>query len=118
MFIAIWNMLPNIRKGNLTASLFTDAWKGIALAVFIAMTWNFLWDRKYAFWYARGNNIFVQYVGFVLVCSVGALANFFITKSLSESNAILYSGLIGVIFGSAIGITFNFIVTRLFVFKH
>ncbi len=103
---------------NLTASLFTDAWKGIALAVFIAMTWNFLWDRKYAFWYARENNIFVQYVGFVLVCSVGALANFFITKSLSESNAILYSGLIGVIFGSAIGITFNFIVTRLFVFKH
>jgi dolichol-phosphate mannosyltransferase len=102
---------------HFTANLFAEVWKGIALAVLLAMTWNFLWDRKYAFWYARGHSILVQYVGFVLVCSVGALANFFITKSLSESNAILYSGLVGVVAGSIIGILFNFFVTRCIVFK-
>jgi dolichol-phosphate mannosyltransferase len=101
---------------NLVTPMFETKWQGIAVAVWIAMTWNFIWDRKYAFWYAR-SNIITQYLGFVLVCSVGALANFYITKSLAESNAITYSGFIGVIVGSAIGILFNFIVTRLLVFR-
>ena len=101
---------------QLITPFFAETWQGIALSVWIAMTWNFFWDRKYAFWYAR-TNIVVQYFGFILICSVGATANFFITKSLAESNAIAYSGLIGVIVGSAIGIIFNFLVTRLFVFR-
>ena len=101
---------------QLITPLFAATWQGIALSVWIAMTWNFFWDRKYAFWYAR-TNIVAQYFGFILVCSVGATANFFLTKSLAESNAIAYSGLIGVIVGSAIGIIFNFLVTRLFVFR-
>ncbi len=101
---------------NLITPMFETTWQGIAVAVWIAMTWNFLWDRKYAFWYSR-SNIVGQYIGFVLVCSVGALANFYITNSLAESNAITYSGFIGVIIGSAIGIVFNFLVTRLLVFR-
>jgi dolichol-phosphate mannosyltransferase len=101
---------------NLITPLFDTRWHGIALCVWIAMTWNFLWDRKYAFWYSR-KNIFAQYLGFVAVCSVGVLANFYITNTLAESNAITYSGLIGVILGSCIGIAFNFIFTRIFVFK-
>lgn len=89
----------------------------IGLAVWVAMTWNFIWDRKYAFWYSRERALIVQYFGFVLVCSVGALANFYITRSFAESNALLYSGLIGVVVGSAIGIAFNFLVTRLLIFR-
>jgi dolichol-phosphate mannosyltransferase len=101
---------------NLITPLFNTSWHGIALAVWIAMSWNFLWDRKYAFWYSR-KNILAQYFGFVGVCSVGVLVNFFITKTLAESNAITYSGLIGVVVGSTIGIAFNFLVSRLLVFK-
>lgn len=89
----------------------------IATSVWIAMTWNFLWDRKYAFWYARNRNIFVHYMGFICVCSIGALANFYVTNTLSNSETILYSGMVGVVVGSAIGIVFNFLVTRFIVFS-
>jgi dolichol-phosphate mannosyltransferase len=96
--------------------LISSTWQGIAISVWIAMTWNFFWDRKYAFWYAR-SNIFAQYIGFIIVCSVGVAANFYITKTLAESNTITYSGLIGVVVGSAIGIIFNYFVSRLLVFR-
>jgi len=102
---------------QVTDVLLTNPSVAIGLAVWIAMTWNFIWDRKYAFWYARGHSLVVQYFGFVAVCSVGALANFYITRSFAETNAILYSGLIGVVVGSAIGIAFNFLVTRLLIFR-
>jgi dolichol-phosphate mannosyltransferase len=102
---------------QVTDVLITSSSVSIGLAVWIAMTWNFIWDRKYAFWYARGHSLPMQYFGFVLVCSIGALANFYITRSFAETIAILYSGLIGVVVGSAIGIAFNFLVTRLLIFK-
>ncbi len=101
---------------QLITPLFALTWQGIAASVWVAMTWNFFWDRKYAFWYAR-RNIAAQYIGFILVCSVGAAANFYITNSLAASNAITYSGFVGVVVGSAIGIVFNFLVSRLLVFK-
>ncbi len=89
----------------------------IGLAVWLTMTWNFVWDRKYAFWSAREQTIFLQYIGFVLVCSIGVLVNFFITLSLSKSESIPLAGLIGVSIGSAVGIVFNFLMTRFFVFR-
>jgi len=101
---------------NVLTPLFDERWEGIGAAVWVAMTWNFLWDRKYAFWYSR-SNIIAQYLGFVAVCSVGAFTNFYITNLLADSNAITYSGFIGVIMGSVIGIVFNFLVTRLLVFR-
>lgn len=101
---------------NVLTPLFDERWEGIGAAVWVAMTWNFLWDRKYAFWYSR-SNIVAQYLGFVAVCSVGAFANFYITNLLAASNAITYSGFIGVVVGSVIGIVFNFLVTRLLVFR-
>ncbi|MAI67377.1 MAG: hypothetical protein CMJ26_05825 [Phycisphaerae bacterium] len=102
---------------KVTNSLLESTSIAIAVSVWIAMTWNFLWDRKYAFWYARSRSFIMQYVGFILVCSVGAIANFYITKSLASSETILYSGMIGVVVGSAIGIVFNFLVSRLIVFS-
>ena len=101
---------------NVLTPLFDERWEGIGAAVWVAMTWNFLWDRKYAFWYSR-SNIVAQYLGFVAVCSVGAFANFYITNLLAASNAITYSGFIGVVVSSVIGIVFNFLVTRLLVFR-
>lgn len=100
-----------------TTQWIVTPWQAIALAVWIAMTWNFFWDRKYAFWYSRTDSILVQYVGFVSVCSVGAIANFYITLSLSESEAIPLAGLAGVCLGSTIGIVFNYFVNRLIVFR-
>ncbi len=100
-----------------TTKLIASPWQAIALAVWIAMTWNFVWDRKYAFWFAKHKNILLQYLGFVCICSIGALANFYITLSLSKSEAIPLAGLAGAFLGSAIGVAFNYFVNRLLIFK-
>jgi len=100
-----------------TTSLIDTPWRAIAAAVWIAMTWNFIWDRKYAFWYARHKSFIMHYLGFVCVCSVGAVANFNITLLLSKSEAIPIAGLVGVCLGSTIGIVFNYFVNRLLVFR-
>ncbi|MBC8309059.1 MAG: glycosyltransferase family 2 protein [Phycisphaerales bacterium] len=100
-----------------TSALFTSTPLAIGLAVWLTMTWNFIWDRKYAFWNSRERSIGTQYIGFVLVCSVGVLVNFFVTLSLSKSESMPFAGLIGVSIGSTIGIIFNFLMTRLCVFR-
>jgi dolichol-phosphate mannosyltransferase len=102
---------------SVTASVFDTRWLAIVLAIWIAMSWNFIWDRRFAFWYARKRSIFSHYIGFVMVCSVGALVNFYVTNSFQESNAIVVAGFWGVLFGSTIGIIFNYFVSRLLVFK-
>ena len=101
----------------LTTQLIDSAPLAIGLAILLTMSWNFIWDRKFAFWNSRQQSIISQYIGFVLVCSVGVLANFFITLSFSESETIPLAGLIGVSVGSAIGILFNFFMSRLLVFR-
>lgn len=101
-----------------TKNLISDRylWIAIALAAWIAMTWNFLWDRKYAFWYSRNHGIFYQYIGFVCVCAVSLTATIYITYLMAQSQTILLSGIVGSATGSLIGILFNFFVSRLLVF--
>lgn len=101
-----------------TTNFIETRWVAIMLAVWIAMTWNFIWDRKYAFWYSRDRSIPTHYLGFICVCSVGATTNFFITLLwLSHNQAIPLAGIIGALFGSSVGILFNFFVSRLLVFR-
>lgn len=87
-------------------------------AIWIAMTWNFFWDRKYAFWYARSKSIFVQYIGFILVCSVGAIANYFITTwFVNNSHGIPLAGLVGGLSASVIGVVFNYVFNKALIFR-
>ncbi len=99
-----------------TTSFITSEWVAIPLAIWIAMTWNFLWDRKVAFWDAQIKPMYIQYIGFVLICSVGATANYFITLWASKSQAVPLAALFGGLVGAAIGLVFNFLMNRLFVF--
>jgi len=102
----------------LTTSILKPSWLAITLAIWIAMTWNFVWDRKYAFWDARGKSILAQYIGFILVCSVGAVANYFITSWIvGQSHAVPLAALVGGLAGSAIGIVFNYLFNRALVFQ-
>ena len=89
----------------------------LVIAIWIAMTWNFFWDRKYAFWNSRKNSIVSQYFGFVLVCSAGAVANYFITSWFVENaHSIPLAGLVGGLSASVIGIVFNYVFNKAFVF--
>ena len=90
----------------------------VLTAIWIAMTWNFVWDRKYAFWNARKKSIFTQYIGFIMICSVGAVANYFITHwFVDQSHAVPFAGLVGGISASIIGVAFNYVFNKALVFR-
>jgi len=48
-------------------------WSARAAAIWVAMTWNFIWNRRLTFTYSRDGNILTQYIRFVLSCSIGAV---------------------------------------------
>jgi dolichol-phosphate mannosyltransferase len=53
-----------------------------ALAIWAAMTWNFLLNRRFTFSYARSSSVLRQYVLFCLSCLVGAAVNWSLTMAL------------------------------------
>lgn len=106
-----------ILASMLTTSFITPRSLAIAVAILIAMTWNFIWDRKWAFWDAQHKSIIVQYLGFVLICLVPAIANGLITHWLGKSQVVSLAAFLGGLSGSALGIIFNYFVNRLLVFR-
>jgi len=101
----------------LTAQFIATDQIAIAIAALLTMTWNFFWDRKYAFWNSHHQPIFTQYIRFVAICSIPVLVNYFTTLSLAKSESISFAALIGTSVGSAVGIVFNFLMSRLLVFR-
>ena len=91
-------------------------WIRTAIAVVLTMTWNFIWDRRLAFWDARSRSIFRQYIGFVAVCAVPALLTFYATWYFSDAAILPVAGVIGSAIGSAAGLVFNWLGNRLLVF--
>jgi len=100
-----------------TNSTISPFWIANIVAIWIAMSWNFIWDRRWAFWDAHQKPIAVQYLGFVLICSVGAIPNALITNWMVKTQAVPLAALLGGLVGAAIGIIFNFLMNRLLVFR-
>jgi dolichol-phosphate mannosyltransferase len=101
----------------LTTSFISPFWIANVVAIFIAMTWNFFWDRRFAFWDAHKKQIFIQYIGFVLICSVGAIPNALITNWMVQTEAVPLAALLGGLVGATVGIIFNFLMNRMLVFQ-
>jgi dolichol-phosphate mannosyltransferase len=55
-----------------------------ALAIWVAMTWNFLLNRRITFAYARRQSALRQYLLFCLSCLFGALLNWTASLALLE----------------------------------
>ncbi|MBT5381760.1 MAG: glycosyltransferase family 2 protein [Phycisphaerae bacterium] len=91
----------------------------IIMAIVITMAWNFVFDRWLAFWYARQQSIARQFVGFLLVCSIPVLVNFFVTRWLLGDDVVVTpaAGVIGALVGSVAGVVFNWMFVRAMVFK-
>ena len=90
----------------------------IIMAIVITMAWNFVFDRWLAFWYARQQSIARQFVGFLLVCSIPVLVNFFVTRWLLGDDVVTpAAGVIGALVGSVAGVVFNWMFVRAMVFK-
>ena len=93
-----------------------ETWLRILIAIVLTMTWNFTWDRRLAFWDARGS-IARQYLGFVAICAIPLVVTYFVTWSFSETTVLPLAGLLGSVIGSAFGLVFNWAGNRWFVFR-
>jgi dolichol-phosphate mannosyltransferase len=86
----------------------------VAFAIVVSMCWNFAFNRRFTFSYARNESIVRQFIGFVAACSVGAIVNYFTTMALWEAFQLKQlSAFIGVLIGTG----FNFVASRFLVFR-
>lgn len=106
---------------NLVALFLLSKWLipsvAVAVAIWISMSSNFLLNRYITFSYARHAPILKQYLGFCSSCLLGAVFNWLTTMVLRASirffeNRLLLAALVGII----VGMAFNFILCRYFVF--
>ena len=86
----------------------------VALAIVVSMFWNFGFNRRFSFSYARGQSIVRQFVGFVAACSVGAVVNYFVTMGLWE---VFRHKQISAFIGVLAGTGFNFMASRFVIFR-
>jgi len=88
----------------------------VAGAIGVSIVSNFALNRRFTFDYARGDNIWKQFVGFVGACALGAVANYFVT--LATRDAFPHLPLwVAALVGVGAGLVFNFMFNRFIVFK-
>jgi dolichol-phosphate mannosyltransferase len=88
----------------------------IALAIFVAMGFNFVLNRRFSFSQSRHRPWPRQFVGFVAASSVGALINYATTLFVAghlPGVRVQVAALIGI----AVGTLFNFAASRYLVFR-
>jgi dolichol-phosphate mannosyltransferase len=89
-----------------------------ALAIWVAMTWNFVLNRRITFSYARGGSLWRQYLGFCGSCLVGAAVNWSVTLTLCEVHPFFGTHkLIAAVLGALSGAVLNYLLCRYLVFR-
>jgi dolichol-phosphate mannosyltransferase len=89
-----------------------------ALAIGMAMTWNFFFNRQLTFSHARDGNIATQYIRYIISCSIGAMVSWAVHFALVRSfdvfsNHVTSAALLGI----ACGVFSNFLISLRWVFK-
>ena len=89
-----------------------------ALAIWLAMTWNFWLNRSLTFSYSPRGSIRSQYPRFVASCTSGAVISWLIAVLLPHryslfAQHLLFAAVIGIIAGTLC----NFLLSRYWVFK-
>jgi dolichol-phosphate mannosyltransferase len=88
------------------------------MAIWIAMTWNFYFNRRLTYSHTRGSKVWPQYWRFVGACSVGALINWVISCYLPSKAAFFQAHLLAAaVVGILGGLLFNFTMSHLWVFR-
>lgn len=88
----------------------------VGCAILLAMTCNFLLNRRFSFSLARGGWWWPQYLRFVTASSVAALLNYAVTMSVL-SRIPDFAPQLAALFGIAVGTGVNFVASRYLVFK-
>ena len=89
-----------------------------ALAILVAMTWNFYWNRRLTFSYARHDSALHQYLLFCASCSLGALISWSVSVGLASHVSYFdahrrQAALVGIVAGMAS----NFFLSSKIVFR-
>ena len=87
------------------------------IAIWFAMTWNFIFNRVVTFSQPEDVPIGRQYVKFCLSCLAGAIVNYFVSLGATQlEEPFRCSPLLGAIMGIIAGFGFNFLICRFWVF--
>jgi dolichol-phosphate mannosyltransferase len=92
----------------------SDEKPAVAAAISMSMVWNFAWNRRFSFSYARDRSVVRQFFAFIAACAVGAIVNYLTTMQLWHG--LHYKQLAAVI-GVLAGTLFNFGASRFVVFR-
>ncbi|MCH2136960.1 MAG: glycosyltransferase family 2 protein [Phycisphaerales bacterium] len=86
-------------------------------AALVTIVWNFLLDRRFAFWYARSGSVFGQFLGFLAICAIPVTINILATVWLAEDTMVTpLAAAVGSLIGSAAGLLFNWLMSRWLIF--
>jgi dolichol-phosphate mannosyltransferase len=88
----------------------------VALAIFAAMCFNFVLNRRFSFSVARAGSWVRQFLSFVAASSVGAVVNY-LTTVFVLARAIATRPQTASLIGIAVGTLFNFVASRYLVFR-
>ncbi len=93
-------------------------WAAGALAIWVAMTWNFVLNRRLTFADARRSHPLWQYVLFCLFCWIGGLGNLGTRVLLCTVSAFFFAHpTLAAVAGVGIGYGLNYAACRYFVFR-
>lgn len=89
-----------------------------ALAIWVAMTWNFALNRRFTFAKARDGSWWRAYLGFCGSCLLGALVNWSVSMSLCKMLTLFASHrMLAAVLGAVSGAAWNYLLCRHFVFR-
>jgi dolichol-phosphate mannosyltransferase len=89
-----------------------------AVAIWVAMTWNFYWNRRWTFFDSHRHSVLGQYLMFCGACLVGAVVSWATSVGLWHSVSFFNTyPLVAAIIGIIGGTLFNFVASSLFVFR-
>jgi dolichol-phosphate mannosyltransferase len=116
LVVGAMGTLVNLAALTLLLLTGTNVRLAVALAIFVAMTFNFVLNRRFSFSFARHNSWLKQYAHFVAASSAAAVVNYCLTLVVLNyipNLAPQVAALIGIVVGTGI----NFVASRYLVFR-
>ena len=117
-FLVIGILGTFINLAILTGALYVGlaVQPALILGVAVSMLSNFALNRRFAFSYARNQNIVKQFIDFVTTCLLGAILNYICATNLLQAFPSLIPQLAELV-GIAVGTAVNYTTGRIFVFR-
>jgi dolichol-phosphate mannosyltransferase len=89
-----------------------------AVAIWVAMTWNFYWNRRWTFFDSHRRSVLAQYLLFSGACLVGAVVSWATSVGLWHLVSFFHAyPLVAALIGIIAGTLFNFVASSRFVFR-